>query len=169
MRSSIFAATVLAVAALAIGACSENDKPKTLPTTGASGPANSSPQPSASPGGTDRRSICAGYDKAQGETEAKLIVVLPKVAEGLNDPAKAGPAMTELKAVMASFDASLSAEAARSQDAELKAAIEADLGVLRKAGTEIQAAGTDVPRALAALQTDEFQAVGEKVKAICQK
>jgi hypothetical protein len=172
MRLSIFPAVVLAIAALALSACSENDKPKTLnPPAGSSAgaPATPSPQPSPVPGGTDRASVCAGYEKAQGEAEAKLIVVLPKVGEALADPSKAGPALAELKAVLATLDASFNTQATLAQDAQLKAAIEADLAVLRKAGSEIQAAGTDVARALAALQTDEFKALGEKVKAICGK
>lgn len=164
MRLSI----LLAAALLALGACSENETPNKLPT-GAATSGASSPAGSPVPGGKDRVSVCASYDKAQGEAEAKLVVVLPKLAEAMGDPSKAGPAITELKAVMASFDASLSDQVNLAQDAELKAAIQADVNSLRKASTAIAAGGNDVEKALAALQTDEFKAVGEKVRALCGK
>jgi hypothetical protein len=169
MRTSIFAAVALTAAALTVAACEENEPRKLNPGIGQSSRPSASAQPSPVPGGTDRTSVCAGYDKAQGEAEAKLVVVLPKVGEALGDPTKAGPALTELKAVVASFDASLSAQANLAQDADLKAAIQADVSVLHQAGGDLAAAGNDVEKALAALQTDAFKAVGEKVKAICGK
>ena len=169
MKTSIFAAVALTTAALTLAACEANEPHKLNPGVAQSARPSESARPSPVPGGADRTSVCAAYDKAQGEAEAKLIVVVPKLAEALGDPSKAGPALTELKAVMASFDASLSAQANLAQDADLKAAIQADVNVLRKAGGDIVAAGNDVEKALAALQTDEFKAVGEKVKAICAK
>jgi hypothetical protein len=169
MKTSILAAVALTAAALSLAACEENEPQKLNPGIGQSSRPSASAQPSPVPGGTDRTSVCAAYDKAQGEAEAKLIVVLPKVGEAMGDPSKAGPALTELKAVVASFDASLSAQADLARDADLKAAIQADVSALRKASGDLTAAGNDVDKALAALQTDAFKAVGEKVKALCGK
>lgn len=172
MRPSIFPAVALAMAALALGACSESDKPKTLspaPGSSAGASASASPQASPVPGGADRASVCAGYQKAQGEAEAKLIVLLPKVGEAMGDPAKAGPALADLRAALTALEASLNIQANLSQDAELKAAIQGDVTVLRKAVNDVQAAGTEVDKALAALQTDEFKALGEKVRTVCGK
>jgi hypothetical protein len=144
---------LLATAALLLGACTETR-----------GGALASPTIGPSPG-----PVCAGYAKAQDEAEAKLVLVFPQLAEAMSDPTKAGPALSELNAAMASFDAALSAQATLANDTDLKAAIEGDLSALRHADTAIKAAGADVEKALAALQTDEFKALGEKVRTICEK
>ncbi len=167
MRPSVFSAAALATAVLLLGACNDSKSPQSQPAASAS--ANASPAASPVPGGKDKVSICAAYNQAQDQAQAKLVEVLPKVTAVLNDPGKAGPALAELKALVAAFGASLSAQVNLAQDADLKAAIQADVEVLRKTGDQIAAAGNDAQAALAALQTDDFTALGEKVTAVCEK
>ena len=176
MRGRIFG--LIMGAALFLAACSNNGVDKgSVPTTGAgaSGIASTSASPGSSSvpgggpvtGGVDKKTVCAAYQKAEGEAEAKLTVVVPKAAEAIANPSQAPAVLAELKAILATFEAALRTEAARSADAQLKAAIEADVAALVKAQQDLQAAGNDVGKAFAAINTDQFTAAGEKVKALC--
>lgn len=172
----MFVTAILSMTLLSAAACSDKspDKPGSTPT-GAGPSASSSAGTTASPGsgpvvgGVDKKTVCAGYEKAVGEAQAKLQVILPQLAEAMGSPSKAGPVVTELKTVITTFETAIAAEAARSQDAELRAAIEADLAAWRQAGKDAQAAGADAEKALAALQTPEFTKAGEKVRSLCEK
>jgi hypothetical protein len=119
------------------------------------------------PGGADLKTVCAGYSKVEGEAGAKFLTVVQKLPEAIAEPLKAGPAVTELKTALKDYQTGLKAEAARSADGQLRAAIEADVATIGKTVTNIEAAGDDVTRALAALNTPEFQKLGERVKALC--
>ncbi|WP_203915071.1 hypothetical protein [Rhizocola hellebori] len=165
-------------AGLLLAACSAKAPDQvSVPTPGPAGSvgasaspgATGSPAPGPVTGGVDRQTICASYRKAEADAEAKLTVVIPKAAEAIGDPAKAGPVLAELKAALAGFEAALKAEAARAGDAELKGAIDADVAALVKAQQDLAAAGNDVTLAFAAINTDQFTAAGEKVKALCAK
>jgi hypothetical protein len=96
-------------------------------------------------------------------------VVVPKAAEAIANPSKAAPVLTELKTILATFEAALKAEAGRPDDAQLRAAIHADVAVLAKVQQDLAAAGNDVSAAFAAINTEQFTAAGEKVKALCAK
>jgi hypothetical protein len=176
------AALVLSVAALAaLSACV--DKPRDQnPSLGTGGNATSSPGqggtaspgalPSALPGvpgGADLKTVCAAYAKVEGEAGAKFLTMVQKLPEAIADPNKAGPAVAELKAALKEYQAKLSAEAGKSADGQLRAVIEADAATIGKALANIEAAGDDVTKALAALNTPEFQKLGEGVKALCDK
>lgn len=172
---------LIAIAALAcLAACSDTKAPgdaePSSPPAGATATATpaASPggDPSASPapgvpGGAARDAVCDAYLKAEGEVGAKLVVILPKVADAMADPSKAAGVLTELKAVLKGYEAALSAEAGRSPDGELKAAVEADLAAIRAALKEIEAAGNDMEKVLGALDSPEFQKLGEKVRTLC--
>jgi hypothetical protein len=159
-------------AGLFMTSCSDNPPGTSVPTPGPGQGSGSRASPGANggpvTGGVDRKTICAAYTKAEGDAEAKLMVVLPKAAEAVGDPAKAAPVVAELKTVLSGFETALKTEAARA-DAELKGAIDADVAVLVKAQQDLAAAGNDVTLAFAAINTDQFTAAGEKVRALCAK
>lgn len=121
------------------------------------------------PGGADVKTVCTNYSKVEGEAGAKFLTMVQKLPEAIADPNKAGPAVAELKAALKEYQAKLSAEAGKSADGRLRAAIEADAAAIGKAVANIEAAGDDVTKALAALNTPEFQKLGEGVKALCDK
>jgi len=121
------------------------------------------------PDGADRKTVCAAYAKVEGEAGAKFLTMVQKLPEAIAEPLKAGPAVAELKAALKEYQAGLSAEAARSADGQLRAAIQADAATIGKAVANIELAGDDVTKALAALNTPEFQRLGEGVKALCEK
>ncbi len=169
---------VIVGAGLLMAACSSKSPNSSVLTPGPGKSATAAP---ASPGatgtssgipvtgGVDRKTICTAYQKAEAEAETRLTAVLPKAAEAIGDPAKGAPVVAELKAVLAGFETALKTEAARSGDAELKSAIEADVAVLVKTQQDLTAAGNDVTKAFEAINTDQFTAAGEKVKALCAK
>ncbi len=177
MRGKMLLVTV--GAGMFLAACSDKAPQNTsVPTPGPGGAtsATGGPGPTNTPGGggpvtggVDRKAVCAGYQKAETEAEAKMTVVLPKAAEAIADPSKAPAVVAELKATLASFETALRAEAGRSGDAELKRAIEADVAVLTKAQQDLTAAGDDVTKAFAAINTEQFTAAGEKVRELCSR
>jgi hypothetical protein len=182
MRRRLAALALSAATLVALSACADKAKdPK--PSTGTSKNATATPSPASTatpaavppsvvpgvPGGADLKTVCAGYRKVEGEAGAKFLTLVQKLPEAIADPAKAGPAITELKAALKAYQAGLAAEAARSADGQLRAAIEADVATIAKATADIEAAGNDVTKALAALNTPEFQKLGERVKALCDK
>ena len=141
--------------------------PAESPATG--GTASQGPVPSLPgvPGGADLKTVCAGYAKIEGEAGAKFLTLVQKLPEAIAEPNKAGPAVAELKTALKDYQAGLSAEAAKSADGQLRSAIEADVATIAKTVSNIELAKDDVTMALAALNTPEFQKLGERVKALC--
>jgi len=181
MRRRLAALVLSAAALLVLSACV--DKPRDQnPSLGTGGNATTTPGsggtaspgvvPSALPGvpgGADLKTVCAAYAKVEGEAGAKFLTLVQKLPEAIAEPLKAGPAVAELKTALKEYQAKLSAEAARSADGQLRTAIEADAATIGKTVANIETAGDDVTRALAALNTPEFQKLGEGVKALCDK
>lgn len=164
---------VIVGAVMLLAACSQKaPQNSSVPT---SGPGGVTPTAAAGRtgepvgGGADRTAICAGYQKAEADTEAKMTVILPKAAEAMADASKAPAVVSELKTTLTSFETALRAEAGRSADPELKAAIEADVAVLVKALQDLAAAGNDMTSAFAAITSDQFTAAGEKVRELCAR
>jgi len=121
------------------------------------------------PGGADLKTVCAGYTKVEGEAGAKFLALVQKLPEALAEPVKAGPAVAELKAALKDYQAGLAAEVAKAADGRMRTAIQADVATIAKTVANIEAGGDDVTKALAALNTPEFQKLGEGVKALCDK
>lgn len=121
------------------------------------------------PGGADLKTVCTGYLAAEGAAGAKFLAIVQKLPDAMTDPSKAGPALAELKAALNEYRTELAAQAAKSADAELKAAIDTDVASLAKAIAVVEAAGNDVPKALGAMNAPEFEALGEKVRTLCDK
>jgi hypothetical protein len=119
------------------------------------------------PGGADIKTVCAGYTKVEGEAGAKFLTLVQKLPEAIAEPNKAGPAILELKNALKDYQAGLTMEASKSADGSLRTAIHADAATIAKAVAEIELANDDVTKALAALNTPEFQKLGEGVKALC--
>lgn len=176
-----FAALALSVAALvALSACSDNPKDQN-PSLGTSkspaatsAPASTAPTAAPSvmsgvPGGADIKTVCAGYSKVEADVGAKLVALAQKLPAALTDPAKAGPAIAELKNVLKDYQAGLTLEASRSADGQLRTAIHAEAATIAKTVAAIEAGGDDVNKALVALNTPEFQKLGEGVKALCDR
>jgi len=168
--------TVAALLFLAT-ACSD-DKPNgqngpttgaTPPTTTASAPATAVPSTPGVAGGATKEAVCAAYLKAEGEAGNKFIAILPKAADAMSDPGKAPAVLTELKAALKTYETALTAEAARSADGQLRAAISADLATLAATVKAVESAGNDMEKVLTALNSPEFQQLGDKVKSLCGK
>ena len=119
------------------------------------------------PGGADLKTVCAGYTKVEGEAGAKFLALVQKLPEALAEPVKAGPAVAELKAALKDYQAGLAAEVAKAADGRMRTAIQADVATIAKTVSGIELAKDDVTMALAALNTPEFQKLGERVKALC--
>lgn len=175
-----FTAFMLATAAIAgLAACSDN-KVQEPPLGGGGQPGTSAgaPAPAGSaapsalpgiPGGSDVKTVCAGYNKVAGEAGNKFNQLMLKIPEAMADPAKAGPVLTELKGLLNDYRSGLTTEAARSADGALRTAIEADAAVIAKTLAGVESAGTDIQKVIAAVNTPEFQQLGEKVRTLCEK
>lgn len=173
MRRAVTLAAMLFVAALPVTACANNPEPGTdasaSPSAGTTATVSIPPASGPGvPGGADNAAVCAAYQAAQDQAQQKFIELLPRAAEATNDPSKAPAVLAELKTALKAYETAIAAEAGRAADGQLKAALEADLATLRATATSIEAAGTDMDKVLTALNSPDFQNLGENVKAICE-
>jgi hypothetical protein len=118
---------------------------------------------SAAPAGVDKKTACANLTKAADDFKAKGATLAPK----LTDPATAAAAIPELGKAITDFQAAYGKDANAIADAELKAAVEADLQVLTTAGAALLAAGNDPAKIQAALTSPEFEKAFDKVNSLC--
>lgn len=180
MRRRLAALALSAAALVVLSACVDTPKDQNPSSSGTSGSSagpstggvTGTAAPSALPGvpgGSDIRTVCAGYTKIEGEAGAKFLTLVQKLPEAIAEPNKAGPAIQELKTALKDYQVGLTLEASRSADGPLRTAINADAATIAKAVAEIEVANGDVTKALAALNTPEFQKLGEGVKALCDK
>ncbi|MDI1465630.1 hypothetical protein QEZ54_32135 [Catellatospora sp. KI3] len=153
----ILAAATLGLALFGAAACA--DTPVDNPG------ASAAPSAASSPAGVDKATACANLTKATDEFTAKFTALLPK----LTDPAGQKEAATQLLADLTAFQTAYGKDAAAIADADLKAAVQADLATLGSGLAAVGQANGDVTKIQAALSTPEFSAAGEKVKTICGK
>jgi hypothetical protein len=160
----VLATATLGLALLGMAACADQE----VPEAGASGaPAATSAAPAAPP--MDKAAACAAYEKAEKDASAKLTTLIVSLDAIKSDPAKAQQAMTDLSKAFADFEAGLTPVAAGAADPELKAAVEADVAVLKALPAQLAAAGADVDKVMAIFGKPEFTSAGEKVKSLCGK
>ncbi|WP_144119404.1 hypothetical protein [Catellatospora sichuanensis] len=153
----ILATATLGLALFGAAACADT-KPEasSTPTPGAASSA-------AAPAGVDKKTACANLTKATSDFEAKIVPLFTK----LMDPATQAATLTELGKAIQDFQAAYSKDVAAMADADLKAAVQADLQTLTTTSTALVAAGTDQAKIQAALSTPEFDKAGDQVKALC--
>ncbi|MEU8004134.1 hypothetical protein AB0B66_23490 [Catellatospora sp. NPDC049111] len=160
----ILATATLGLALLGMTACADTDTP--TPGASASIPAAAT---SAAAAAMDKAAACAAYTKAEDAAKAPLMELAMQLDAIKADPAKAQEAVGKLTKAFTDFQAALAPIAAGVNDAELKAAVESDIAALNKVMPAIAASGGDVTKAMAALETPEFEKGGEAVRALCGK
>jgi hypothetical protein len=154
---NIIATTTVALALFGAAACA--DQPQV------------DPKPSSSPSKAvtlaDKKTTCEAYLKLDSEMEAKAKPLAEKMAGADKDPAVALSALVELKGLVAEYDTKLTPIAAASSDAQVKAAIEAELVEVRATKTDLDAAGLDPEKLQAAIENHSSSDLTDKVKALC--
>ncbi|WP_212826606.1 hypothetical protein [Catellatospora sp. TT07R-123] len=154
----ILAAATLGVALFGAAACA--DTPVDTPAASGAPSAAASPTPA----GVDKKTACENLTKADADFKAKIMPLLPK----LMDPATAGEAVQGMVKELPAFQAAYGKDAETIADAELKAAVQADLAGLNKALADVAAAGADQAKIQAIVTGPEFSSLGEKVQTLCK-
>lgn len=153
----ILATATLGLALFGAAACADTEPSATgTPTPGAATSA-------AAPAGVDKKAACANLTKATEDFKTQGAAILPEMM----NPATQQAAVPKLTKLLTDFQAAYSKDVNTIADAELKAAVEADLKTLQAAGAAVVAANGDAAKIEAALSSPDFTAAGEKVKTLC--
>lgn len=163
MRRILTAAT-LGLALVSASACSQT--PATAPSNPAAAPATTAAATPTAPV-IDKATACAALSKAAEQFEADAVAAMKAIVESSADKTKAGTAATQLLAAFKDFQKAYVDNAAVS-DAELKAAIEADLKVLDPAIAAVTAAGADLGKIEAAFNAPGIDEAGTTVDKLCK-
>lgn len=153
----LLAATTLGLALFGAAACA--DQPQDDPK------ASSSPTKASAL--ADKKTTCTAYLALDAETNAKASPLAAKFQGADKDPSQALTALVELKTLIADYEAKLIPLAANSADAELKAALDAELVDVRKARADLDAAGVDPVKLQAAIENNSSSTAADKVKTLC--
>lgn len=162
----VLATAALGLALLGMTACADQETPSTA-NSGAPAASSAAPAPAASP--IDKAAACSAYMKAEEDLKKPLLETMMNLDAIKTDPAKAQTAIADMTKALATFETTLTPIAAGSVDAELKAAIEADIAALKKMPAAIAGAGADLDKIVEALSAPEFEKVGEGVRSLCGK
>ncbi|MDI1460878.1 hypothetical protein QEZ54_07870 [Catellatospora sp. KI3] len=160
----VIATLALSLAVFGTAACSDT------PTTEAGPGSSAAPSASAAaaPAGTaDKKTTCAAYEKAEMAAKVAMLATLGKAMDAITDESKQQELIGELKKTMVDFGTALTAAAADSADAEVKAALEANIAALTAATTAIETAAGDFDKATDAIDAPEFEQAGKKLEALC--
>ena len=153
----LLATTTLGLALFGAAACADQpqDEPK----------ASSSPTKASTL--ADKKTTCTAYLALDAETNAKASPLAAKFQGADKDPNQALSALVELKALVADYEANLTPIAANSADAQVKAALDAELVDVRKARADLDAAGLDPVKLQAAIENNSTSTASDKVKTLC--
>ncbi|MEU8074528.1 hypothetical protein AB0B31_03700 [Catellatospora citrea] len=155
----ILATATLGLALFGAAACADTKPEATsTPTPGAA-----ATSAAAAPAGTDKKAACANLTKAIGDLETQGAAIVPEVL----NPATQQAAIPKLTKLVTDFKAAYGKDVSTLADAELKAAVEADLKALDTGLAAVVAANGDAAKIQAAISAPEFGAAGTKVKTLC--
>ncbi|GAA1645516.1 hypothetical protein ACFQY4_06805 [Catellatospora bangladeshensis] len=163
----VLATATLGLALLGMAACADPETPSATASSGAPAASSAAPAPAASP--MDKTAACEAYMKAESSIKTQLMKLMTEAAAIKADPAKAQQALADLTKAFGEFEAGIAPIAAGATDPELKAAVEADLAVVKKLPADLAATGGDVDKIMAYFEGPAFASAGEKVYALCGK
>jgi hypothetical protein len=165
MRRALITAA-LGASLLAAAACSAD--PATEASTQTSASATASPSATAAAGGTATKAqTCADFDKLQLEVKPKLMTGLGTLFASVTDKSKEPQAIQEITGAFTDMGNGLAKIQAEAGDPELKAALGAWVTEIKRAATEMAAAGPDAEKALGVMETLD-DTVEEKVTNLCK-
>lgn len=159
---SILVTTVAALALATTSACTGTQTPIAPPsgqiTTGA-------PKPSAPP--LAKLETCAAMIKTLEAHTTKTIEISSRMLAAGNDKAAFETAVTDMRLQWASTQVQLEQQASTAADPQVKAAITAFAGEVRKAVDAATAAGTDAAKARDALSSSALVEAQQKATTTC--
>jgi hypothetical protein len=114
----------------------------------------------------DKKTSCDAYKALDAEMTTKSEPLAKDLSESESDPAKALTAFIEIKNLISQYETKLTPIAANAGDAEVKAALEAELAKTRRVKADLDEAGTD-PAKLQTVFENVDDKEGDKIKALC--
>jgi len=151
------ALAALGAALFAVSACADVEQP----TPGSS--ASSKPQTTLA----DKRKSCDDYAKVVVEFTTKMTPIVAQASAAQNDPAKGAQLITDFTTVVQSYQTEAAKIEAVAGDAEVKAAIKAEVDASKKVQNDLLASGGDPAKVKTVVETAPRP--GDKVNALCGK
>ena len=152
----IIAAAAVGAALFALAACADVPQPE-----------RDGKPPQSQSNLADKKTVCDAYLKLDTEVEGKITSLAVSVQAAQNDPLKAASALSEGMTVLSEYQAKTSDLATRSADAELKAALQAEVDTTKKLQADLTAAGSDPAKVQSVIQNAD-RTPGEKLESLCR-
>lgn len=154
----ILAVAALGVALFSASACA--DVPQ--PPPGSSGSENPRRLPLA-----DKKKTCDDYAKVIADFNSKMTPIVTQAAAAQNDPAKGAQLVTDFTTVVQGYQTAAGKVEAEAGDAQVKAAIKAEIDASKKAQSDLLNSGGDPAKVKAVV--NGAPRPGDKVNALCGK
>ncbi|HZM77034.1 MAG TPA: hypothetical protein VFC19_14965 [Candidatus Limnocylindrales bacterium] len=151
------AVAALGVALFSASACADVDQP----TPG------SSESPKQTTTLADKKKTCDDYAKVVADFTSKMTPIVAQAGAAQNDPAKGAQLLTDFTTVVQSYQTEATKIEAVAGDAEVKAAIKAEIEASKKAQSDLLASGGDPAKVKAVVEGAPKP--GDKVLALCGK
>jgi len=153
----ILAVAALGIALFSVSACADVEQPKP----------GSSESPKQQSTLADKKKTCDDYAKVVADFTAKMTPIIAQASSAQNDPAKGAQLITDFTTVVQAYQTEAGRVEAAAGDAEVKAAIKAEIEASRKAQSDLLASGGDPAKVKAVV--DSAPKPGDKVNALCGK
>lgn len=151
------AVAALGVALFSVSACADVDQP----TPGSS--ESSKPQSTLA----DKKKSCDDYAKVVADFTTKMTPIVAQASAAQNDPAKGAQLLTDFTGVVQTYQGDATRIEAAAGNAEVKAAIKAEVDASKKVQADLLASGGDPAKVKAVVEGAPKP--GDKVNALCGK
>lgn len=155
----ILAVAALGVALFSASACA--DVPQPPPGTSGSEP------PKQQQTLADKKKTCDDYAKVMADFNAKMTPIVAQAAAAQSDPSKGAQLITDFTAVVQGYQTAAGKVEAEAGDAEVKAAIRAEVEASKKAQADLLNSGGDPAKVKAVV--NGAPRPGDKVNSLCGK
>jgi hypothetical protein len=159
ITTAILGLTLLGGAA----ACADTADTATPGTT----PSAAATSAAAAAGTADKAATCAAIKKLETDVKAQFLPVLGAIMAAATDPTKGADAISKFEKLITDSSSTADKIAADAADPTLKAALVDFKAENTKALAALKAAGTDMEKALDAVDADAYDAAVTKLTALC--
>lgn len=115
----------------------------------------------------DKKKSCDDYAKVVTDFTTKMTPIVAQASAAQSDPAKGMQLFTDFQAAVQTFQTDAGKVEAAASDAEVKAAIKAEIDASKKVQTDLVATNGDAAKVKTVLETAPKP--GDKVSALCGK
>lgn len=152
------AVAALGAALFTVSACADVEQPKP-----GSSESTNAPQTTLA----DKKKSCDDYAKVVADFTSKMTPIVAQASAAQSDPAKGAQLLTDFTTVVQSYQTDAARIEAAAGDAEVKAAIKAEIDASKKVQSDLLASGGDPAKVKAVVETAPRP--GDKVNTLCGK